>query len=504
MRKSFALVSKPIIQKFFLFLAFLGALAFFSCESYRTALEVQYFQQGQAAFEKKDYAKALEFFGKAQKVSFNNVARYRMAEIHLIQDEFEEAKKLIKTLLRIDRKNILVYELNILWHIKKNEREKAAELFEALESKNIRIGSRAYANIAIFYLNGREYKKALDFFRKADDISDEQSAEMVRAYLSALRFYVRPPESKNAENAEADALVETGADDAAEGAEAGAQGPKPNDVAEATAAEAERGDAGDVQSGTGADDAAAEGAEEGTQSPKPSDEVAPTTAEAQPAGKVQTGTGADAGKNGNALEAASTTEGEDAKQASGEVTKEILLEFDRVTSLLTGLYEKNKVSTEVMMQAAEDLVNDEFFAHAFALYKAVAEKNKEDEDAGGDEETEAIVVDAPTRVKAHLALINLIAKKQYEVSDEHAPLTVMAHIKEILKLLFPRDESLISEYTSNLFELLKIEEITDVLKAKMREVYNEYDLKPEVETPSDDEKSTEEEATADTQAEPDA
>ncbi len=436
-----ALIFTSNVQRLCKFLVFVSFFILFCCESYRVALEEQYFQRGQIAFEKKEYNRALEFFHNAQEVSVNTVARYRMAEIYLIQDNFEEARKLINRLLFIDRDNTLAHELNILWHIKKNNRKKVMQLYEKLISEDIRMGGRAYANIAVFYLNGKEYKTALEFFRKAD-ATGEKSVGMLIAYLATLRLYTR----SESEISEEDNAKPT--EDVAEmqSTEESASTPIPQHVDEQNL----------------------------TPTATQNDALRKETEQA-------TKTHADEKKSTqqNDRQRDKSTSPDEVSEATVKLREDIRVDMDRVVSQFLELYEKNEVSASVLMQAAKDLESDTFFVYAFALYKAIAEKKNEEETSEEDINT-ASLVDSATRVNAYRALVTLIAKKQYHVSDEHAPLTILTYVEEIFKILFPRDEDLIVEYTNSLFDLLEMEEITDVLKTKLQELYDEYKIvKPE-------------------------
>lgn len=160
-----------------------------SCATYRTALEAEYFGRGKEAFAAQNYSEALGFFKKAQEVSLNNSAQYRIAELYILLEQYEDARNLIDLLMRMDSKNLLARELDALWYARQANnleyREAATSRYDALLAEDALMNGRIYANAGIFYLNIGDGKKARDLFEKAAD-AGLASKEMALANVQAL------------------------------------------------------------------------------------------------------------------------------------------------------------------------------------------------------------------------------------------------------------------------------------------------------------------------------
>lgn len=137
------------------------------------------------AYEKKKDSKAVDEFTLSIKLNPNNAEPYwNLARIHTIQQNFNEAIRLLEKIIEINPKNILAYNNLGGLYTKLNKNKEAITLLEKaikLEPKNIDL----FCNLAVIYVQQKDFKKALENFEKAlelDSNNDEikKSIEKVK------------------------------------------------------------------------------------------------------------------------------------------------------------------------------------------------------------------------------------------------------------------------------------------------------------------------------------
>lgn len=172
-------------QKFHLiFIALCIVLTFNSCVFYRTALEAEYRKQADEAYEEENYTEALDYYKKTRFVTLSNSARFRVAEIEIKLREFERARKRINFLKVIDRKNILVKELEAYWYFATGDVETSIELYNKILAKQP-YNTRILNNLGVIYFNEEKYQESLEMFNKSLEIGS-LPISVLGNYFSAL------------------------------------------------------------------------------------------------------------------------------------------------------------------------------------------------------------------------------------------------------------------------------------------------------------------------------
>lgn len=167
-----------------IFIFIVSSVFLHSCVYYRTSLEEKYTTQAEQLYTNKQYAESLEYYKKIKSISSSNNAAYRIAEISIRLKKYDEARKEITRLLRRDKENILVQELDAHWYYINGDIQIALEKYLALEERTP-YNTRILSNIGIIYQQKSMVQFAVKYFNKVLQI-DILEPTALESYIKAI------------------------------------------------------------------------------------------------------------------------------------------------------------------------------------------------------------------------------------------------------------------------------------------------------------------------------
>lgn len=156
----------------------IAVLFFFSCKtviSSETAAQA-YIDLGNGYLEQNELTKAIDAFNTAlQYDSSLKIARFNLAKVYALREDFRSAMKTVDELLAEDTENILLLELKAWIFYRQEKNDEAFAVYADILNRDPLFESALF-NSGIILVKKQDYKAAAGFFRRAQEINADDGA----------------------------------------------------------------------------------------------------------------------------------------------------------------------------------------------------------------------------------------------------------------------------------------------------------------------------------------